>query len=166
MKIEYRGANLIKEYETLELEAYHGKTDPEGVWTIGYGHTKSAGGVYDVAEGQTITEADADALFEQDVADYEEIVNSSANLLFTTQAQFDAMVSLAFNIGVDNFVASSVLRFHNAGEPFAACSAFLLWNISNKERRRGLIKRRCTEAKLYCDDRFIKRKPTDGGVVK
>ena len=134
MKIEYRGADLIKEYETLALKAYHGKADPDGVWTIGYGHTK------DVHHDMVISEADADVLFDQDVADYEEVVNNSVNLSATTQAQFDAMVSLAFNIGADNFASSSVLRFHNMGESFQVCSAFLMWNISNGERRRGLIR--------------------------
>lgn len=159
MQLEYRGANLIKEYEQLKLEAYHGSADPDDVWTIGYGHTLG------VLEGSTLSASDADVLFDQDVADYAEAVRNSVNLSVTTQAQFDAMVSLAFNIGVANFESSSVLRFHNAGEPFAACGAFLMWNISAGERRRGLIRRRCAEAGLYCGDKFIERKPTDG-VVK
>jgi lysozyme len=160
MKLQFRGADLIKKYEVLKLKAYHGKADPEGVWTIGYGHTK------DVHKGMEITQVDANGLFDQDVEDYTEAVRNSVNLSVTTQAQFDAMVSLAFNIGVDNFESSSVLRFHNAGEHFAVCGAFLMWNISNGERRRGLIRRRCAEARLYCGDKFIKCKSTDGEIVK
>ena len=65
MTIGERGLELIKRWETLKLKAYHGKADPEGVWTIGWGHTK------DVNEGMEISTSDADTLLVQDLDDAE-----------------------------------------------------------------------------------------------
>jgi lysozyme len=57
MKLSKVGANLIKKYEGCRLKAY---LCPANVWTIGWGHTEG------VKQGQVITQAQADALFDKD----------------------------------------------------------------------------------------------------
>lgn len=148
MNLGERGAALIKSYESLKLEAYHGAADPEGVWTIGWGHTKG------VKEGDVITEEQAESFFQEDVAWAVEAVNETSLVERTTQAQFDAMVSLTFNIGAGGFSNSTVLRLHNAFDFFGACGAFYMWNRSAGQPRRGLLRRRAEEALLYCQDRW------------
>ena len=74
-----------------------------------------------------------------------------------TQNQFDALVSLTYNIGTGGFDQSSVLRLANAGSTSteAICAAFGLWNkVTNpqtgqKEVNKGLTVRRAREAALY-----------------
>ena len=62
MKISENGKNLIKKYEGCRLTAYF---CPSGILTIGWGHTG------DVKEGQTITQSEADRLFDLDIQKYE-----------------------------------------------------------------------------------------------
>lgn len=151
MNIGERGLALIKGFEELRLEAYHGTADPVGVWTIGWGHTKG------VAQGHVIDQETAEMLLRQDIADAEEAVANTANMSITTPAQFDAMVSLTFNVGVSNFAKSTLLRKHNAGDFFGAAQEFDRWVYSAGQPRRGLLRRRLQEASLYADDRFIQR---------
>lgn len=53
-----------------------------------------------------------------------------------SQKQFNAMVSLAFNIGLGGFERSTVLRQHNAGNRDAAADAFLMWDVPSMLRPR------------------------------
>ena len=76
---------------------------PDGRWTIGYGHTKSA------RQGVEVSEADAEALL---VYDLIEVQGELTRLIYTplNRNQYDALVSFAFNIGVEAFRTSGVLR--------------------------------------------------------
>lgn len=150
MQLSEVGESLIKSFEKLELEAYHGEADPDDVWTIGWGHTGP-----EVKPGMTITAAEADALFDQDVADFVAAVNRATNEDITTQSQFDALVSFTYNLGVGNLQASSVLRLHNSNQPMEAARVFTQWISSAGQKRRGLLLRRLAEASLYAADRFI-----------
>ena len=95
-KIGQAGLALIKQYEGCRLAAYRCAA---GVWTIGYGHTAG------VHSGMTITQAQADAYLQQDIAKFEGYVNNPAYVPITAnlnQNQFDALVSFAFNLGAGN----------------------------------------------------------------
>lgn len=85
MNIGSKGINLIKSYEGCRLEAY---LCPSNVWTIGWGHTK---GVY---KGQTITQAQADAMFLEDVKIYADAVDKYNSRFNFNQNEFDALTSL------------------------------------------------------------------------
>ena len=92
-RIGQAGLDLIKQYEGCRLAAYRCAA---GVWTIGYGHTAG------VHSGMTITQAQADAYLQQDIAKFEGYVNNPAYVPITEQLnqnQFDALVSFAFNLG-------------------------------------------------------------------
>lgn len=133
------GLALIKSFEGQRLTAYK---CPAGVWTIGYGSTGSH-----VRPGMTISEAEAEALLRQDLARFENTV--AAAVPKATQNQFDAMVSLAFNIGTAAFAQSTVARRAKAGDHKGAATAFALWNKAGGKVLPGLTRRRAAESALY-----------------
>ena len=92
MKISERGAYMIGYFEGFEDTAYW---DEYGdVWTIGYGHTEG------VKQGDTITQKQALKLLQEDCAYLETFVNNKNYVPQTlNQAQFDALVSFAYNLG-------------------------------------------------------------------
>ncbi len=145
MKISPAGRDLIARNEGLRLEAYR---DVVGVWTIGYGDTGP-----DVVEGLTITKAEAIRRLDDRLErEFGAAVNKGIGSAPTTQGQFDAMVSLAYNIGVGAFRKSSVRREHVAGNYEAAADAFLMWNKAGGTVWAGLTRRRGEERKLYLSD--------------
>lgn len=144
MKTSDRGLALIKSSEGCRLASYRCQA---GVLTVGYGHTGP-----DVFEGQIITQPEADMLLRLDVARFEAAVEKTCPKL--SQLQFDACVSLCYNIGESAFASSSVARLHNAGEYAAAGQAFLLWNKVKGQVSRGLTARRAKESALYLEDQL------------
>ena len=141
MKTSQAGLDLIKAFEGLALKAY---TCPAGVLTIGYGHTGP-----DVYPGLRITADQAGELLRKDLAKFERGVMIYLDGAPTTQAQFDAMVSLDFNIGLGGFMRSSVLRHHKAGNRLRAAASFLMWVKGGGKTLPGLVRRRNAERKLY-----------------
>lgn len=133
--------DLIKHYEGLRLVAY--LPTPNDVWTIGYGHTA------DVFKGQRITEAEATEFLKEDVDVFARGVTKSLGNAPTSQAQFDAMVSFAYNIGLGHFKTSSVLARHKERHYQEAANAFRLWNKQAGRVLDGLTERRESERKLY-----------------
>lgn len=146
MKTSIIGRNLIKTFEGYRENAY---LDPVGIWTIGYGHT---GGV---KEGDTVTEAGADALLQQDLKAAENTVNATG--LKLSQLQFDALVSLVFNIGSGNFNSSTLLK--KLKENTAPGDVIEKWwkafNKGGGQVLPGLVKRRAAEYALYSKGFFL-----------
>src|ERR1700761_4872422 len=116
-KVSRSGIELLKDFEGLRRQSAQ---LPDGRWTVGYGHTKSA------RAGVTITESDAAALLTYDLI---EVVNAVNDWVFTpmTQNQFDALVCFAFNVGLDAFRASTVLRRVNEGSMLQAAWSLEMW---------------------------------------
>jgi lysozyme len=140
MKISREGLALIKRWEGCRLEAYQ---DSVGVWTIGYGITTNAGlGV--IKKGMRITQAQADDMLLAALAKYEKTVQDSFKRN-PTQAQYDAAVSLCYNIGQAGFAKSSVVRRFNSGDITGAADAFLMWNKAGGKVLTGLQNRRKDE---------------------
>lgn len=117
------GRAALLRREGCRLEAYR---DSVGVPTIGVGHTGRASPP-PVAMGMTITRAEAEAIFARDLAPFEAAV-ARAVACPLTQNQFDACVSLAFNIGERGFAGSTVVHRLDAGDWTGASDAFLMWN--------------------------------------
>lgn len=138
MKISDRGLAFIREWEGCELKAYK---DTGGVWTIGVGHTGP-----DVKPGMTITQLEADELLRMDIEDHDPTPFLKVP---TKQHEYDAMCSLAFNIGLERFRNSTALKRHNLGNRMGAANAFLLWKFDNGKIIKGLMRRREAERKLY-----------------
>jgi lysozyme len=138
-KINESGRNLIKSFEGLELSAYQ---DSVGVWTIGFGHTRG------VKEGQTITEAGAERLLEDDLSGFEKGVEAAVTVPLTDN-QFAALVSFAFNLGLGSLRSSTLLKKLNAGKYLEAADEMLRWNRAGGVVLRGLTKRRAMERALF-----------------
>jgi lysozyme len=139
MKLSKVGADLIKKYEGCKLKAY---LCPANKWTIGWGHT---GGV---KQGQVITQAQADALFDKDIQRFVDGVNELVKVE-VNQNQFDALVSFAYNCGVDALRKSTLLKYVNGKEFSKASAEFDRWNKGNGKELAGLIKRRNGEQALF-----------------
>jgi len=143
MRVSPEGRDLVASFEGLSLTAY---LCPAGVPTIGYGRTQG------VQLGQVVTKAEADAMLDEDLLTWAEGVEAKLKAP-ASQHELDAMVSLAFNIGLGGFGTSSVLRFHNAGDTAAAARAFALWNKATVggqlQALPGLTARRAREAAWY-----------------
>lgn len=145
MKMSDAGLEFLINEEGERLRAYK---DVAGVWTIGVGHTGK-----DVHPGKRITKEESRELLRKDVKFFELQVNNSIKVVLK-QHEFDACVSLAFNIG--SFPVSSVAKFINDKKPLSEIErAFRMWNkITNpktkeKEVNDILVKRREREIKLF-----------------
>jgi lysozyme len=136
------GEQVLKYFEQCRLLAYwdaHGR-----VWTIGWGHTGP-----DVYEGLIITQARADKLLHERLAN--EFVPGVLGVITRsmTQGHFDAMVDLAYNIGVGAFRESTLARKFNAGDVTGAADEFLRWNRSGGKVLLGLRRRRAADRALF-----------------
>lgn len=139
MKTSPKGIALIKEFEGLRLKAYK---CPGGVWTIGYGHTAG------VKPGMTITEEQAEQFLKEDLIVFEKAVNNQN--LSINQNQFDALISLIYNIGIGNFQKSTLLRKARVNpDDNSIMDEFLKWVYSKGRVLPGLQRRRLAEMKLY-----------------
>ena len=134
--------NIIKTCEGLSLKAC--KAIPsEQYWTIGYGHYGP-----EVKANQTITEKEAEALLRKDLKVFENEVNSDIKVKIT-QSQFDACVSLAYNIGVGAFAKSDIVKYINTGKLGHACVDFPSWRKAGGRVLPGLVRRRQTEMEFF-----------------
>lgn len=136
--ISDEGRELIKKWETLQLKAY---LCPAKVWTVGYGHTG------DVKKGDVITEHQADAILIVDLERFESAVERLCP--GTTQPQFDALVSFAFNLGAANLEKSNLRKRYLAGDLAGAQAEFAKWVYAKGKKLNGLVKRRAEEAALF-----------------
>lgn len=140
MKTSEEGKKFIKLKEGLKLEIYKCSSN---VSTIGYGHTGS-----DVHAGMKITKEQAEKLFAMDIQIHENNVNQLVKVSLT-QNQFDALVSLEFNIGYGAFKNSTLLKLLNAGKYRESAEQFPRWVYSGGKVSAGLQKRREEEKRLF-----------------
>ena len=144
MKLSAAGLATVKEFEGLRLRSYK---CPAGVWTIGYGHTSSAGPPT-VAPNFEITKADAEVILKRDMRQYENGVNELIQIGIT-QGQFDALVSFAYNVGVWRLGESTLLKRVNAGRFDDVPAEFMKWTKGGGKELPGLVRRRRAEVKLW-----------------
>ena len=133
------GVELIKRFEGLRLNAYQ---DSVGVWTIGYGHTKTA------KAGQRITADEAHRLLIQDVIDHEAHIKRLVKVPLKQQ-EFDALSSWVFNLGGGSLASSTLLKKLNAGDYVGAANEFPRWNKAGVKELAGLTIRRNAERDLW-----------------
>jgi lysozyme len=152
MKTGERGLKLIKEFEGCKLSAYQ---CPAGVWTIGIGSTHYGDGT-PVTKNRTLpNEGAAIALLAATIGKYEKAVNDVGVEL--TQNEFDACVSLAYNIGIGDkivgkggFCNSTLVKMLKAGDDKAEIAKqFLRWDKAGGKPLAGLTRRRNAEAELF-----------------
>ena len=142
MTVSGFGKNLIKQFETLRLKAY---PDSKG-YSIGYGHYIKEGD--GLTKDSIITIEQAEKLFSQDVAEVYEAIVSTVKVKLS-QNQTDALASFVYNIGVDAFKRSTLVKILNTGDYVGAADQFDRWVHSNKKVLPSLIARRAAEKALF-----------------
>lgn len=142
-KLSKDGLNLIKSFEGLRLKAY--KCDAsEKYYTIGYGHYSK-----DVKPTDTITESEAEKLLISDMRRYEKNVNDIMReyakcKIYFNQAQYDALVSFAYNIGSINQLTANATR-----SKIEIANKLLLYDKCGGKVLKGLQNRRRKEYNLF-----------------
>jgi lysozyme len=131
--------DLLMRFEGFSPTPYR---DARG-WSIGYGHYMGP-----VVTQETISRDDALQLLQNDVslAAYQV---SQAVTVPLTRNQYDALVSLAYNIGGAAFAGSTLVRLLNAGNPMRAADQFLRWNQSQGQVVAALVDRRAQEQHIF-----------------
>jgi len=138
-----KGVALMHSFESCKLTAYADPGSKDGKpHTIGWGSTGP-----DIRLGMTWTQQQADERFAKDLGTFERAVANLAPK--TTQSQFDALVSFAYNVGVQALRDSTLLRMHNAGDYAGAKAQFARWDKNDGKVMAGLTRRRAAEATLY-----------------
>lgn len=136
----------MMQWEGCRLKAYR---CPAGVLTIGYGHTGP-----DVKPGMEITAPQAVALFNDDVDKFARSVEASLAGVSLKQKQFDAVVSLAYNIGLGGLKKSTLYRKVKANPDDPTIRAEFMKHVNARvngvlKPLPGLVKRRRAEADHY-----------------
>lgn len=126
------------------FEAYPDPGSGGDPWTIGWGSTGP-----EIKRGTIWTQAQCDARFAEHLAEFGAKVADLIRGAPTTQSQFDAMTSLAYNVGTGNFGSSTLLRKHRAGDYEGAAGQFGVWNRASGKIMAGLTRRRAAEAAMY-----------------
>lgn len=132
--------DTIKNWEKLRLEAY---LDQAGIWTIGYGETGPH-----IGPGLKVTPQEAEGW----LASRTDALSVSITKLVAVplkQHQFDALVSLAYNIGITAFAHSTLLKLINQGQMDLAASEFVKWDHVKGREVAGLRARRLAERSLF-----------------
>ena len=138
------GMKLLEQFEGLRLEAY---LDSAGIYTIGFGTIKYPDGSK-VKKGDKITKDQAKEYKLHDLKEFESTVNTSVTAPLS-QNQYDALVSLSYNIGSGAFKNSTLLKKLNNGDYKGAAEQFLVWNKVNSKKVQGLVNRREAERNLF-----------------
>lgn len=153
MKTSQAGIDLIKHFESLELSPYLCSSK---VPTIGWGTTQYPDGQKVQLTDPVITEEQAEEFMRHDLL----VIEAGVMKLVTvpmTQHQFDALVSFAYNVGLDidddtkaeGLGDSTLLKLFNAGDTAGAANQFPLWNKSRGVTMLGLTRRRKAEQQLF-----------------
>lgn len=139
MRISKQGLELIKASEGFAAVPYR---CPAGYMTIGYGH------VLRDEQITHITEEEAEALLRKDIAEIEQAIHELVSVPLK-QHEFDALVSLAYNIGITRIAGSTLLKLLNAGRRHEAAEQFGRWVYANGKPLAGLVARRNAERQLF-----------------
>jgi lysozyme len=140
MRINEEGLKLLKKFEGCKLKTYRCVA---GVLTIGYGHTGK-----DVTEGMTITKKEAEDLLVKDLERFEAGVKDLVKVSIS-ENQFSALVSFAYNIGLNALSGSTLMKKLNAGDIMGAANQFERWNKAGGKEVQGLTNRRLAERDLF-----------------
>jgi lysozyme len=160
-KVSNECVELVKKFEGLHAlkndGMVHAYRCPAGVWTCGYGATKS------VRSGVKWTVAEAEQRLTQDLDDHGQAVKKYVNVPLS-QGQYDALTSFVFNLGEGAFRGSSLLKKLNQGLYDEVPEQIMRWNKAKVDGKlqplRGLTRRRSAEAAIFSRDAQM---PSDVG---
>lgn len=145
------GSPLFKALRTAGVDPYQLRAVPHAQaglsgkpWTIGWGEASP-----DVVPGMVISQAEADRRYARRMAGEFEPAVRRACQINLTQRQFDALVSIFYNAGVEALSKSTLVRLLNAGDVAGAAAQFSRWNMSGGVVLKGLQRRREAERLLF-----------------
>jgi lysozyme len=150
------GAGFIARFEGIVLHLYN---DPAGHCTVGIGHLvhhgRCDGRASEAPFRNGITRERAFELFRQETAGYAQAVRRHIRVPLN-QAQFDALLSWAFNCGAGVLQTSTLARMLNAGDYPAVPAQLARWNKAGSPPRpvAGLTRRRAAEGRLFSQGRY------------
>lgn len=138
-RINQAGLAILKHYESCELEAY---LCPNRRWTCGWGETEG------VTRNTKWTQTYADERLEQSLRVREAAIEKLVTVSLTSN-QFSSLVSFVYNVGVDAFSKSTLLRLLNKGDYSGASEQFRRWDKAGARILPGLTRRRIAERDLF-----------------
>lgn len=138
MKVSRQGIIEIASHEAIVDMPYR---DSKGVWTLGIGHTASAGPPDPSQMPRGLRMSEIFKTFTADLATFEKRVNKAVKVP-VAQHEFDALTSFDFNTGgIDR---ATLVRHLNDGDRANAATAFMNWNKPPE-----IIDRRTQEMELF-----------------
>ena len=141
MTANKRAIDLIKKYEGLRLQAYQCSAN---VWTIGYGHIRG------VKKGDVVNIQMANKLLMNDIDDVHQQLTRVLKGVDLRQCQYDAIISLVFNIGIGNFERSNLLKIiKNDPDDKTISENWVTFRNAGGKFLKGLLKRRLEELLIY-----------------
>lgn len=129
---------VVKHFEGRSLVTY---IDPVGIPTYCDGETVGA------VLGQKYTDKQCDELTQKRLIEFAEGVDKAVNV-HMPDARHAALTSFAYNVGLENFRRSTLLKKLNAGDTLGACNELRKWVYAKGIKWRGLVRRREAERKL------------------
>ncbi len=148
LKISERGVEFIKGFESWKPVTY---ADPVGVLTIGWGTIGP-----EAKPGRRITQKQGLAFLKADIAVSEKEIKRVVNVPLT-QGQFDALVSIHYNMGLPNLLKTDIIKLTNRGDYIGAAGLFPRHNKAKGKVFAGLTRRRSAEAAMFLepDDNIV-----------
>ncbi len=145
LTISRAGLDLIESFEGFRAKSYLLKS---GRYTIGFGHVATA------REGMQLTREQAEDLLKWDIKPIEDFIRQSSYTPLT-QSQFDALVSFVFNIGIENYRNSDVIKYLNQGNNVAAALSISAWRKAMVNGEKiiidALVRRRFAESSMFLE---------------
>jgi lysozyme len=134
---------LVMRFEGCVLTAYPDPATGGDPWTCGYGSTGR-----DVRPGTVWTQQHAIERMRADLRAAGERIDALVTVHLEPH-EMAALASLVYNIGIENFRGSTLLRLLNAGDRRGAAGQFLRWCRAAGPIMRGLTIRRAAERALF-----------------
>lgn len=147
-RINEAGLKLLVASEGCRLTAYPDPANapPRGdgsPWSIGFGAVGP-----DIKEGVTWTQDQCNKRLIEDVRRFEKAVDELIKVPVSDN-QFSSLVVFCYNVGINAFKRSTLLRLLNQGDTMNAGRQLLLWTKANGRVMAGLVMRRRAELALF-----------------
>lgn len=126
----------------VEGRTYQPYKDVIGVWTVCDGITGP-----EVIKGKTYSDGECDQLLHQRIRQLKQQVDPLIKVPLG-EYQRAALYSFTYNVGIDAFSHSTLLKKLNAGDVESACEELHRWVYAGSMRWRGLMNRREMERSM------------------
>lgn len=132
---------LVKSSEGCKLQSYQ---DPNGVWTIGWGHTGC-----NVGPGLVWTQEQADNQLDVDLSRaYSQLIQESPQLAQESAGRQVALTDFVYNLGIGTYRHSTLHSAVQMAVWKSVAYQLSLWVHAGGRIEPGLVKRRAAEIAL------------------